>query len=192
MKRFLSFLLIMMMTILVACGNADTADEATDTSDDSITDTTNDTNASDSSAVTYTITGATEATVTANSFNFFCDDGDGVFEQFYEVSVLADSQQLGLSLQLDVAGTVALIGSDDDGANPGAANYVDYRDADLTNYQLGTGELVIEAFPSAAGESFIATLTAELADDDGNTVTIEASFDNTVGNSAFEDCTTSD
>lgn len=196
MKRFLTLLLITLMIVLVACGNTDTDDTVTiDNTDDVITDTStssdNDNTSDSISPVTYTVTGATEASVASN-FNFFCDDGDGIYQQFYEVGVLADSQQLGLTLQSDVSGTVALIGSDNDGANPGDANYIEYRSAEFVNYQLGTGELIIESFPSASGESFIATLTAELTDEDGNIVNIEATFNDTVGFSAFEDCPVTD
>lgn len=179
MKRILTFLLILTTIMLVACGN-DTADDTTD-------DTGSNTSPINSE-VTFSVEGTTEVSAEGN-VSIFCDDGDGVFESFIEIGYLDGNSQFILSIPTDTTvGTIDLIGSDDTGANPGQATYLKYRSEDLTNYDKGTGELVIEEMPTAEGEQFIATLTAELMDDDGNTVNISATYDADAGIQSFDDC----
>lgn len=178
MRRILPILLIVMMSIVTACGG-DSGDTSGDASG-------NNADQEQTPEVTFTVTGSVETEAEGNA-SLFCDDGDGITDPFIEIGFFGDGQ-LDLTVLPDASGTVALLGSDEPDALTGQANYVDYRSEDRVNYQLGSGELVIENMPTAEGEMFIATMTAELSDDDGNTINIEASYNVTAGTQAFDDC----
>ncbi|MAU13749.1 MAG: hypothetical protein CL607_28290 [Anaerolineaceae bacterium] len=195
--RFLLTSLFTAMLLLTACGSETPADDAAptaemttdngaDTSDTTADDANSDTpNTSDSApAVSYTVTGAVEAQGEGTVL-MFCDDGDGIMDPFIEIGHIP---QLELTVMTGVSGTVEVLGSDETEAQPGSANYVNFRSEDRVNYDLGSGELVIENLPAAEGEMFIGTLTAELSDEDGNTINLEATYNAEAGMQSFEDC----
>lgn len=182
MKHILSIMIIMLMMGLVACTGADSND-----SDNDDTDTGN-TQQTTTPEVTFTVIGATEVNG-EGSINLFCDDGDGIApSSFIEIGYLDGREQLNLNLLTGSSGTVALIGSDDPQAQPGQASYIYYRSEDGTNYNSGTGELVIETMPAAEGDMLVATLSAELSDDDGNSITLTATYNADAGMQSFDDC----
>ncbi|MEM9953019.1 MAG: hypothetical protein AAF846_15550 [Chloroflexota bacterium] len=173
MKRLLSLTMIVSMLILAACRLDEPVDLVAETSVEP--------------EVSFTVTGSVDASAQGR-LNFFCDDGDGLYDSFYDFSASLDGQLLSFTLQRDLSGTVALLGGDDEGTIPGEANYVEYRDTEFTEYESGTGTLTIESYPASEGDSFVATMTAELSDSDGNVVTVDASFNIIAGASAYEDC----
>lgn len=186
-KRFLSIsTLIFLSIVLTACGGSD---DSGDTGDNSDTDTgeTSTIATDDEPELSFTITGAVDAEY-AGSASLFCDDGDGIGNPFLEIGNIG-TNLLALNIPTEVlGGTVSVIGSDDDGSQPGAATYVDYTDENRNSYDLGTGELVIESMPDEEGDVFIATLNMELNDEDGNAVTVVADYAVEAGMQSFDDC----
>ena len=185
LSRFFSTFALLALLLLAACTGEATVDDTptAEMTSDTVAETPAEMSET-TSDISFTVIGAVE-TQGEGGVLMFCDDGDGMGQPFIEIGYGA---QLGLNLMLDASGTVEVLGSGETEAQPGQANYVDFRSDDGVNYDLGSGQLVIESMPAAEGDMFIGTLTVELSDEDGNTINLEATYNADAGMQSFDDC----
>lgn len=142
--------------------------------------------ASSSSNLTATITGAVEKELAVRA-RFSCQD-NGISPDVYEL-VWGSVEQLHVSFPFSTEpGTYELIGSGAVGIGPGEASEVRYRAEATRQFDMGSGQLILESVPRAGGERAVGSLTASLSSDDGETVEISAEFDIETADYAFEGC----
>jgi hypothetical protein len=188
MRLFPTVILALGLVVLPACGDDSTADRSpAAASAEQIVNAANAPGAAQVPEVTFKVTGAVNAEVAGN-ISVFCSNGDGIGKPSIEVEYVTSRTMLALNLLPDAAGTVALKGRQDSGVQPGQANFVHFRSEDITNFNTGSGELIITSMPTAQGERFIGTLTAELQDKQGNAINIAADYDADAGYQSFDEC----
>lgn len=177
-----SLLLVLSSLFLAAaCGGG--ADETTSGGSE-----TRDTEAATNVALRATITGAVTADLeTWARFNCQQNMNSSVWE-FWGGST-PERFRLDIPFRSE-AGTYELVGSGNQQATGGPRFEVSYHSSEMTQstFDIGTGELVLEQAPAAAGERFSGRLTAQLENDDGDMVEVSAEFDTEAGSAAFEGC----
>lgn len=194
-KRFVNLALILILgLILVAC--SDTGTPANNSSDDTLSQTTATAeNTSDplddeaASEFVINVTGAEEQTI-EESGNVFCGN-QGMENAVNQLDIsggIISTGYLTLMIPADTPpGTYDVIGSGDDVNMSGEAMTVAF-DGEMDNYRNGTGEVVIESVPTAEGEMFVGTLTADLSNDEDDSITLDVAFNVDAGMQSFDEC----
>jgi len=188
MKNIHAAVFALALSLLTACGNDPAADraQAVATAEQSL-NMANAPAATQPPEVTFKVTGAVNTEVAGN-ISVFCSNGGGIGKPSIEIEYVTTRTMLSLVLLPDASGTVALKGRRDEGVQPGRANFVHFRSEDVKNFDNGSGTVVIESMPTAQGERFIGTLTAELKDKQGNVINITADYNADAGYQSFDDC----
>lgn len=181
MKHFLLIQSVLMTAIISACGGETTESpaKAAAVKVEAVQ--------AASPEVVFKVTGADEAEV-EGPVNIFCKPAWGANQPYLEIGYVTSRTNLELVLRTDASGTIELIGARNEGAERGKQNQVHYRSENVVHFDRGSGQLIIESYPAAQGERFIATMSAELSDKHGNVANITASFDADAGYQSFDEC----
>ena len=130
----------------------------------------------DKPAVRVITTGDVESTLNANGA-IFCGPGERAEQPYmFELYAMAPPQQFNMQLSRDMAvGTHPIVGSDDDARHRGADVFFYYTGPDRTRFdRVESGSIMIENVPSAVGESLIATIEAQMANDESASIRLSA------------------
>lgn len=196
MRRFTIAGWLLLALLLAACGTdqpAATADTVPDTPTPATEDATPTPELPDNplpmddlddvSAFTASVGGAVTATVSGDGY-FMCDDDVG------ELTIAPSggfSDTILILLPRDAETGNYTFAED---ANMGTGVRVQYLGADFTeSYETGVvGTLMLEALPTAPGETVRGSFEFQADNSDGETITVNGSFDFEVGENAFANC----
>lgn len=192
-KRFSSIALMLMIAMVVtACSDAasptpNLADDTNETSD--TTENTSDMADDSTPEFVINITGTEQQTI-EESGNLFCvnqGSADAVNQLDISGGVITTGY-LTLMIPADtIPGTYEFVGAGDDLNLTGEAITVSFN-GENDSYRNGTGEVVIETIPQAEGEMFVGTVTGELGNGDGETITMDATLNVDAGMQSFDEC----
>ena len=197
------FIAVSLLLMLAACGGApdsETTSDADDTTNSPATveqvDAQNsegedDTNTAEETPFVLNVTGA-------ETFDFEANPVFGCVEDEMSIITFTQSPKLDIYFKSDIeAGTYSLATFD---ANAGAGSVEEAVVATVTGeiseddgrssfyFTEPEGEFIIKEMPTEAGEQFVATLSGNLTDSDGDTVTIFANFNIETSGTYFMDC----
>lgn len=148
------------------------------------------TDAAEDTGVRVAVTGALESTLSARGA-VFCGPGEGTDPEYmFEVYAMQPPETFNLRLNRDIApGNYPVVGAGDSGRLRGVDAYFYYRGPDRRSFDsVNEGSITVEAIPTAPGETLIASLTAQLTDDEGAAITLEAQLAVKAGRQSFDDC----
>lgn len=140
--------------------------------------------------VRISVTGDVESTLNANGA-IYCGAGEGSDPDFmFELYAMAPPE--GMNMRLNRAlepGTHPIVGSGDDARDRGADAYFYYTGPDRTRFDLvDDGTITIENMPTARGEVLVASIEADVSDDDGAAISFTADLNVAAGRQTFDEC----
>ncbi len=140
--------------------------------------------------VRITTTGDVESTLNTNGSIFCGADDLGGADYVFELYAMSPPQQFNLRMNRDLAvGAHPIVGSDDEERYQGAVAYFYYEGPERRDFnQVENGTITIENIPTAAGEDFVATIEADMREEDGASIRFTADLDVTAGRQTFDEC----
>ncbi|MBL39520.1 MAG: hypothetical protein CMP07_14045 [Xanthomonadales bacterium] len=136
------------------------------------------------------MTGDVESTLNTSGA-IYCGAGEGSDPDFmFELYAMSPPEGMNMRLDRDLApGTHPIVGSGDDARDRGADAYFYYTGPDRTRFDLvDDGTINIENMPTAQGEMLVASIEAEVSDDDGAAISFTADLNVAAGRQTFDEC----
>ena len=134
--------------------------------------------------------GDVESTLATNG-SIFCGPGEGSDPEFmFELYAMSPPEGLNMRLNRDLEpGMHPIVGSDDDARDRGADAYFYYTGPDRTRFdQVNSGSITIENMPTAVGEKLVASIQADVSDEDGSSISIKVDLSVSAGRQTFDEC----
>ena len=125
--------------------------------------------------------------------SLYCGESNmGGQPYYFELYAMQPPYQFNMRFPSSMTpGAYSIYGADDPESNNESDEnaYFYWRGDDRVRFdQVENGEIIVESVPAAQGEHFVGSISADMANDDGNRIQLAADLNVETGSQSFSEC----